>query len=240
MELELKHIQERPLILYIFIAIAIHIAIGFVAFQQLQTPAGQNFIAGEVKTNPVVVEPETPSNPAIIPIDDTPSDDTDTNPETQENTDSGTAEDNSDDSSADTIFAIPPFEPSQLTSSQIHDNTFVHETSGFLFADEIAIPEDNKPQIEKRVIVPPNIHKEFTVRNLPRELRDREWNLTIRLKVNKDGDPVGRIRVIKSSSNKDLDNITIARVEKSRFEPAHYEGTSEYLDYTFDLDINYK
>lgn len=232
MELELKHIRERPLILYIFIAVAIHIAIGFAVFQQLQTPAGQNFITGEVKTNPPVVEPETPSNPVVTPIDGALSDDTDANPET--------VEDNSDDSPSDTEFGIPPFEPSRLTSSQIHDNTFVHETSGFLFADEIAIPENNKPHTKKLAVVPPDIHKEFTVRNLPRELRDREWNLTLRLKVNKDGDPVGRIRVIKSSGNNDLDNITISRVEKSRFEPAHYEGTSEYLDYTFDLDINYK
>ena len=226
--------------MYISIAIVIHIAIGFVVFQQLQTPFGQNFIAGDVKTNPPVVEPEEPSNPAVTPIEDTPSDDTNANPETQDDTDTSITEDNSDDSSTDTAFSIPPFEPSRLTSSQIHDNTFVHETSGFLFADEIALPEDNKPQTKKRAIVPPNIHKEFTVRNLPRELRDREWNLTIRLKVNKDGDPVGRIRIIKSSGNKDLDNITISRIEKSRFEPAHYEGTSEYLDFTFDLDINYK
>lgn len=220
MELELKNIQERPLILFILIAVVIHVAIGYVAFLQLQTPTGVDFVAGIVKPNPPATEPEKPSNPVVNPADITAE--------------------NKNGDNEDSDSTIPPFEQSSLLSDRIHNGTFVHESSGFLFADEILVPDNTKPEKAERVIIPPKIHREFTLRNLHRDFRSREWNLTLRVKVSKEGDPIGQVRLIKSSGDKTLDTITITRVSESRFEPAYYMDNSEYLDYTFDLEINYK
>lgn len=135
---------------------------------------------------------------------------------------------------------IPPFEPSSIITDGYLRETFVHQKSGLLFADEIAVSKDEKKEKKAKTIVKPVINREFKLENLPRQYRNREWSLTLRLRVNRNGEPVGNIRVVKSSGDEILDQLTINRVKESRFEPAHYEGSTEYFDYTFDLEIQYK
>ncbi|MFH1514437.1 MAG: energy transducer TonB [bacterium] len=239
MELELKDIRERPLILFIFIAVVIHIAIGFVVWTQLKTPSAKAFISGTAQpadklpiiegiTNPLENSAKTdlPNETVSGEIENKPDEPANT-PISQEETASSTGE-------------LPPFEQSPLTKNHSIEKTFVHEASGLLFADEIQLPDKNKPPVKQQKIIPPQIHREFSVRGLPLEFRSKEWNLKLRLRVNREGNPVGKIKVMKSSGDNVLDQITITRVSESRFEPAHYEGSTDFIDYTFDLDIIYK
>jgi hypothetical protein len=136
---------------------------------------------------------------------------------------------------------MPPFQPSGILSSNLENSTFVHKASGLLFADEIAnLDEEKTVNPTTRKIVSPSIHREFTLDSLPPQFRSRAWDLTLRIRVSKFGDPVGNIKVVKSSGDSVLDQLTINRIKESRFEPAHFEGSKEYFDYNFDMKIQYQ
>jgi len=216
LEIELKEIHERPFAFYVFIAITIHIALGYGIYYLITSPFGngiRNAIA-DVNTK----------NSSDLNVSD-PQNKTSENAESPNNLSGGQV--------------MPPFESSSIISNRYLKETFVHEKSGLLFADEINMPEQKKDRIRKQVIEP-KIHRDFSLENLPRQFRNKEWDLTLRLKVDRNGAPVGNIKVIKSSGDKVLDQLTINRVKESRFEPAHYEGTADYFDYTFDMEIRYR
>jgi TonB family protein len=232
LEFELKEIRERSLAFWVLIAIFIHIAVGYAVYSALGSPhisdlpnvfkgkstvEGVNPQGGEI--SPSIIEnigsdPAAEENPANV------DNKTQTEPETTE-------------------FILPPIDTFELSKSGKTDSTFIHESSGLLFADEIPIPGQQKT-VKKQLIVDPQINREFALSNLPRQYRDREWKLTLRLKVSKEGKPVGKIRVVKSSGDNVLDQLTISRVSESSFEPAHYEQSTAPIDHTFDLQIHYK
>ena len=135
---------------------------------------------------------------------------------------------------------IPPFEPSKLALSNVEKSTFAHQGSGLLFADEIKLLDEKEPAKTTRKIIEPSIHRDFTLDSLPRQFRNRTWDLTVRLRVSRSGDPIGNIKIIKSSGDKVLDQLTLNRLKGSHFEPAHFEGSSTYFDYLFDMKIRYR
>jgi TonB family protein len=221
LEFELKEIRERSLAFWVLIAIFIHLAVGYGVYSYSGSPHSSDLL--NVFKGKSTVEGVNSAGKEISPSiaeDDNSAPAVAVNPVNSE-------------------LILPPIEPSALANSGNDDSTFIHESSGLLFADEIPIPGKQKT-VEKQLIVDPQINRAFTLSNLPRQYRDREWELTLRLKVSKEGKPVGKIRVVKSSGDDVLDQLTISRVSESSFEPAHYEQSITPIDRTFDLQIHYK
>ena len=231
MDLELREIRERPLFFLIVIAVIIHVAICYASYLYLKTPGGQNLV-GIGKIEDTDITPEDENKPQDTVIDETNPSAVDGNENDQnppvENVSTPLEIEND----------IPPFEKSDLTMHSLEESTFVHEESGLLFADEIIVPGEEKQEVLRRNIVKPVINRDFKLNNLPTEFRDRTWNLTLKLKVDGDGYPAGRIRILRSSGNSILDQIILKRVEESTFEPAHYEGSTKGIDYTYEMEIN--
>jgi TonB family protein len=232
LEFELKEIRERSLAFWVLIAIFIHLAVGYGVYSYSGSPHSSDLL--NVFKGKSTVEGVNSAGKEISPSiaeDDNSAPAVAVNPvieKTPISSETGNSE-----------LILPPIEPSALANSGNDDSTFIHESSGLLFADEIPIPGKQKT-VEKQLIVDPQINRAFTLSNLPRQYRDREWELTLRLKVSKEGKPVGKIRVVKSSGDDVLDQLTISRVSESSFEPAHYEQSITPIDRTFDLQIHYK
>jgi outer membrane biosynthesis protein TonB len=216
LDIELKQIHEKPIAFYLLIAIVVHAALVCGIYYLIVSPVGKEI-------RPILINetlpPVTKGKIKIDPVKISSS-------KSINNTSNQT---------------IPPFEPSGITSDRISEKTFIHEKSGLLFADEIIVSRKGVgSKLARKAIIEPKINRDFSLNNLPRQFRNREWNLTLRLRVNQNGDPVGYIRIAKSSGDKVLDQLTANRVKESRFEPAHYEGSTEYFDYTFDMEIHYQ
>lgn len=242
MELELREIRERPFIFYLFLAIFIHIALICGVFYFFRTPMGLKLLDSQgtdvAKSNQPAQEQKTP---VVIPGESPGNQSGETEPKPAEQIPEAVQETTAENTSGTTEnIEIPPFENSELNSRRIQDNTFIHPNSGLLFADEITVGNGKTTASMKSEVVKPVINREFTLKTLPLEFRDREWNLTLRLKVDKTGKPSGRVKVIKSSGNSLLDQIISDRVNESTFQPAHYEGSITNIDYTYDLEIQIK
>lgn len=241
MEFELKEIRERSLAFWIIIAIFIHLAVGYAVYSYLDYPLPSDLLKiFSTKSN---VEGINPAGNEISPsitedlISDSAVDENTSNPD--ENTSIPDEKTITSSETETSEFVLPPIDTFALANSDGNDGTFIHEASGLLFADEIPIP-GKQEEVKKLLIVEPIIQKEFTLSNLPRQYRDREWVLTLRLKVSKEGKQVGKIRVIKSSGDDVLDQLAIKRVSESSFEPAHFEQSTVPIDRTFDLQVHYK